>query len=160
MTTFTEVTKVQCDAMMGAAKRLDEKGYLLAFFNYYDPRYHARQKNPKLPYDAINKVLWAMFQTWRKEHGRRVISILVWPDGGTDRTKMAGPFDCDFLFEVVVPRTTRLRIITTALGFILPKQDKSSGFTFKGRGKVALQNVIKILDMPDHREMLVTNRKV
>lgn len=168
--TFTETVEHQCRQMLHAAKRLDERGYILHVWgvNYEDA-------TGKLPFGTTTVLMKTLEAQWRAKHRRRCVIVHVWPGNMTpsereDMHRTGRVFDHPFTFKANVPRTRRLRIIvaalelmsalktkrygpTTGVGMLL-RTELSDRFEFAGQGRGALTAVLRVLEMPDHRELL------
>lgn len=168
--TFTETVEYQCRQMLHAAKRLDERGYIMHVWgvNRDDP-------TAAPPYGTTTALMQALTKEWCAKHRRRCVIVHVWPNSmppleWDDLWRTGRVFDHPFRFVTNVPRTRRLRIIVAALELMsattqgrgnptmgtgmLLRTELSDRFEFAGEGRGALTAVIRVLEMPDHWALL------
>lgn len=165
---FSDTIETQCAHLRAIGKRIDERGYCVILHGV-----NREGENPKLPYGPMMYVTDRFVKKWAKASRRKIAVVNVWVHH-KDKGRVDGgmnPFDCNPVFECSVPRSRHLRPMvavlemssttqkgrrgtTTGVGF-LQGTELSDRFEFRGDGRVALESLLRILDMPCHREMLL-----
>lgn len=171
MTTFAELIDLQCAHMTRAAKRLDDKGYIVFVYNLN--RYG---ENDAFPHRYFNGAMWEVFNQWCKANRRQVISVRVVPAPKHVELiqKDGKPFDHPFTFIANIPRAKRCREIVAALELmattqkgrhgaangvgILRRTELSDRFEFVGEDRAAFETLLRVLEMPHHRALLTGTR--
>lgn len=165
--TFSETIETQCAHLRAIGKRIDERGYCVILHGA-----NREGENPKLPHGMIAFAASRMVHQWAKSHRRKIAVVNVWVTGKDKLAvdKGANPFDGGVFFTCNVPRSRHLRPLvavlemssttqkgrsgaTTGVGF-LRRTELHDRFEFKGEGREALESMLRVLEMPCHREML------
>jgi hypothetical protein len=153
--TFTTVVEKQCQRMLAAAKRLDERGYIVLVW--------CRNKDPEgaAPYGIATIMLRETIKAWKQKYRRSPVVVNVQPLRQTVadvEAIFAGHiFDASFRFEVTIQRATKLRAIVVALELLtglLERTEKQGGYVFSGEGRTAFEALLRVLEMPHHRELM------
>lgn len=170
--TFNETIETQCAHLRAVGKRIDERGYCVILHGV-----NREGENPKLPHGMMSFTVNRMVRQWAKAGRRKVavVNVHVYPQDKQKVDKGTSPFDCRLTFECTVPRSRHLRPLvavlemasttqrgrsgsTTGVGF-LRSTELSDRFEFRGDGREALESVLRVLEMPCHREMLLRWQK-
>lgn len=172
--TLSETIEVQCACLRAIAKRIDERGYCVILHGV-----NREGENPKLPHGLIAFSANRMVRQWAKAGRRKiaVVNVHITPQDKMQKVdEGANPFNCNLLFECTLPRSRHLRPLiavmemsstmqngrsgaTTGVGF-LHRTELSDRFEFKGEGREALEGLLRVLEMPCHREMLLRWKQV
>lgn len=170
-TTFAEVIDLQCAHMARAAKRLDDKGYIVFVYNL-----NRFGESDAFPHRYFNGAMWEVFHQWRKANRRAVVSVRVVPSAKHVELiqKDGKPFDHPFTFVANIPRARRCREIVAALELMATTQKGRSGpakgvgmlrqtqlsdrFEFIGEDRAAFETLLRVLEMPHHKALLTRTK--
>lgn len=169
--TFESAVQRQCDYLLRAARRLDERGYAVIVH-----RLNPESTQSNLPFGYFNGALEQYAKCWIKEHKCKSVLVHIWPHAGEELLKSmvdGKVFDRPFTFIANVPRALRCRGLVAALELmssistgrgskrgagIFHCSRMSDRFEFKGEGRNALEAMLRMLDMPQHRELLTKGK--
>lgn len=179
--TYTEALQKQCDLMLKIAKRLDEKGYAVLFHKLNPVAAH-EQHTYAYFLGAVTRFAgdWSEFRS-RGRSRRTVVHpvfLHVWPQEwcGTVRQdielvrRTGKVFDHPFNFRCQIPVRVRYRSIHASLAVMtnnvkrgerattsdrLNVRPLSDTLEYVGDTKDQLEILLRILDMPQHRKILL-----
>lgn len=165
---FEQAVQRQCAHMIRLAQRIDERGYGVMVHGL-----NKSQSSSLWPYSYYVGGTNRFYDAWRTEFKRKTVLVHVWPKVNGDQllTEIDGKWqEREFRFYLNVGRAVKLRPIIAALelmaetrkgrfgatrgGGILSCTQLSDRFEFTGSGRAALTTVLRVLEMPHHREIL------
>jgi hypothetical protein len=167
---FTEAMETQLQIMRGLVEQLDRRGYCL----HIGSRNNDARDNKYL-YKYFSGSIKDFLRTWsegRRRKRRYPIFITVHIEGDAERW-----MDGDFSFVVKIPDRHHFQIINLALEYVsreagkgrnadrtilandaglLTRHKMSDTIQYRGRNKASLRLLLGVLEMPDHKAILLT----
>lgn len=172
MLTVTEIAQAQTDQVLAFAKQLDERGYALMVH-----RLNPEGRNHRNMYGPISGAIAKLLVDTYKGG----VAVHLWPEAQSEASVIAGHMkllDTSFMFTCRVPNRAGYRPLHAMLEMtatVLVPRHRKDGVDFPdrsmgagpirvtrkgdwseilGQGRNELGLLIKIFDMPGHREIL------
>lgn len=177
--TFVEAVASQCRLLTHASKRLDEAGYMVLVHGLNRDTLDGR-----FMYGHIAGGLESFGKMWARARGLTLVTVDVWPykDDYPAIRESGKPFDHGFsstttlrLVRRYKPIIAALEIVSARMEAIDPEERRKrlkeakryrngtgvltmeampEEVKFYGSGRPALEVIMRILNMPDHRHLL------
>ena len=173
--TFQGAIKVQCDYMLGQAQRVQERGYCVILSNLNPD---LQPETLKFPYGYMSGGFSNMMRTWNSKRGTHYLSVYV---RLLEPEKM---FDGGLTFKCDIPNRFWSRELIASLQVVskfrkwvkTTDPDRNRKYIWRGHGlfqldegtetyevvganKAALESFLRILEMPQHRKLLLGNSR-
>lgn len=169
-TTAADALRAQFEIMLTQARRADERGYMV-LLHHLNPD----ANDYGFLYGSFNAALTRFLED-RRAHGRgrRIAIVHVWPE--KDAVLTGKPFDGVLSFSIELPRSREYRPLCDALGLMSARMiriegskrtrekrgtgiftwtEKSSVHEYSGTGRTALETLLRVLEIPHHRSILI-----
>ena len=171
ITSATDALEAQFAIMRVQAKRADERGYMVLVHGL-----NPDANDYGFLYAGFSMGLQKFFEARRaRGSGRRIVVVNVYPAQAAAIT--GKPFDGPLHFSVELPRTRSWRSICATLALMSAKNvrnqsgwayekrgtgvftwtEKSGSHEYTGDGRTALETLLRILEIPQHRDAMAGN---
>lgn len=177
--TFASMVAAQAQILMHASKRLDTHGYLVTIGGL-----NKDGKDNRFGFGYMIGGLHEMARAWAKAKNVETVIVNVWPDDSDISAirEDGKPLDHGFHTNVVLRPVRRYKPIISSLELfsakmealdpekrkrklktgvryrsgtgVLTMTEQTDNVAFYGPGRAALETIMRVLNMPDHRHLL------